>query len=102
MCIVDIIPSFGLLDLAVGLILRLGRQIGHALECALRIPVHRVPVDTISRSLRVARRGVLHLGRRSSYREETLAASQWRSQSICCFATLLAKRVVGEAANGIT
>ena len=102
MCIVDIIPSFSLLDLAVGLILRLGRQIGHALECALRIPVHRVPVDTISRSLRVARRDVLHLGRRSSYGEDTLAASQWRSQSICCFATLLAKRVVGEAANGIT
>lgn len=104
MCIIiiNIIPSLGLLDLALGLLLRLVRQTGHALECALRMSVHRVPIDMVSRSLRVARRGVIHVSCRSSYGEDALAASQRRCKPVRSFTTLLAKGVVGEPANAIT
>ena len=97
-----IIPSFGLLGLALGLTLRLGRQIGYSLERALRVPMHHVPVDTISCALRVARRGVIHFSCRSSYREDTLAASQRRCKPVRSFTTLLAEGILGESAYGIT
>jgi hypothetical protein len=54
-------------DLLDDLVLRLLPETRDAVERALRRPLHAVQVDTISRALRVARRGVLGRVCRSNY-----------------------------------
>lgn len=68
-----ITPLLGLLGLGLDTVLRLCRQIRHALKSALGVAVHRIPVDAIRCTFRVARRGVLHLGRRSDYEEKHIS-----------------------------
>jgi hypothetical protein len=66
-------PSLRHFYFLLDLPLRLGRHGRHALERTLRISLDRVPIDAISRALRIARRSVLSLSRSSDYRDMTVS-----------------------------